>query len=295
MPLNTGLIPASRGPDSAETNPLPKVSSAQAWGALASRSGVMAPMDFPKATPVIREKQAAPQPGRRVRVDGTEEICVEDIMLIVPKASAPPARAKQPSPEARAYGAADSPKGTQDEELGDGDIVVEHAPPVQEEFRPPAFSVHATQEILADDVLEVAEAHRDEIPSTVPWTVDAGDDLEFPNPPQYSGPYQAVSPRITSYSATQVFRRRSANLKVVVGSLSLAAAVVLVAGVARLAPTSNAEGPVGISVRAPKRLDSAVRSGTLAYGAAPHVREGVAISIDALPEARSFHARRWRR
>lgn len=260
--------------DSAETNPLPKVSSARAWEALS----------FPKAAPVIREKQVAPAPVRRVRADGTEEICVEDIMVIVPKASAP-ARKKQPSSE----------------ELSDADIVVEVQAP---EFRPPAYSINATQEVLVDDVLEVANAplppqpepHRDEIPSTVPWTVDAGDDLEFPTPPKYTGSYPAVGGRrITNYSATQVFRRRSVNVKVVVASLSLAASVVLVGGLARIAPASGSDGPVGISVRAPKKLDTSVRAGTLAYGTAPKVDEGEAISIDSLPTVPRRYARRWHR
>ena len=270
--------------DSAETNPLPKVSSARAWDALS----------FPKATPVIREKQVAPTPVRRVRADGTEEICVEDIMVIVPKASAP-ARKKQPSSE----------------ELSDADIVVVAAPlegadvEVQApEFRRPAYSINATQEVLVDDVLEVADAplppppepHRDEIPSTVPWTVDAGDDLEFPTPPKYTGSYPAVGGRrITSYSATQVFRRRSLNVKVVVASVSLAASVVLVGGLARIAPASGSEGPVGISVRAPKKLDDSVRAGTLAYGTAPKLDEGEAVSIDSLPTAPRRYARRWHR
>lgn len=257
--------------DSAETNPLPKVSSAHAWDALA----------FPKATPVIREKTPAPRPAHRLRADGTQEICAEDIMVIVPKASAPAPRPKLPSSE----------------ELGDADIVVEVQAP---EFRPPAYSINATQEILADDVIDVAAAplppeppaHRDEIPSTVPWTLDAGDDLEFPSPPQWSSSYPAVKPRITNYSATQVFRRRSVNVVVVVSSMVLAAMVVLVAGLARLAPSSAAaDGPVGISVHAPKTLDSSIRTGRLAYGTAPRIQEGAAISIDSLP--RVAH-RRWR-
>ncbi|HEY1959371.1 MAG TPA: hypothetical protein VGH28_27360 [Polyangiaceae bacterium] len=265
--------------ESAETNPLPKVSSARAWEALS----------FPKASPVIRDKAVAPVPIRRLRADGTEEICVEDIMVIVPKATAPKPRAKQPSSE----------------EIGDADIVVEVAAP---EFRRPAYSINATQEVLADDVMEVAEAplppqpvHRDEIPSTVPWTVDAGDDLEFPTPPQYTGSYPGMNagttgPRITNYSATQVFRRRNLNVKVVVGSLSLAASVMLVAAVARLAPTSNGDGPVGISVHAPKTLDTSVRAVTLAYGTAPKIDEGQAISIDSLPSVPHHrYARRWHR
>jgi hypothetical protein len=276
--------PTSNPSESADTNPLPKVSSAKAWTALS----------FPKVPPVIREKPTAPRPPRRVRADGTEEICAEDIMVIVPKASPPrpgPARAKQPSSE----------------ELGDADIVVEHAAPQPEQFRPPAYSIHATQEILADDVIEVTSAavndavqevapHRDEIPSTLPWTIDAGDDLEFPTPPQYSGPYAQVSQRITNYSATQVFRRRSTNVKVVIASVSLAAAVVLVSGIARLAriaPAAGESGPVGISLHAPKPLDSTVRGSLLAYGTAPHVRETVAVSIDALPTVP--HRRVWRR
>jgi hypothetical protein len=295
--------PLVNPPDSAETNPLPKVSSARAWTSLVS-AGARAPMGFPKATPVIREKAAAPVPPRRIRADGTQEICAEDIMLIVPSpgpalslrgATVPPPRAKLPSSE----------------ELGDGDIVVEVAAPEPEDFRPPAYSIHATQEILADDVLEVAEAplppppappppHRDEIPSTLPWTVDAADDLDFPTPPKYSGPYPAVGPRITNFSATQVFRRRSINLKVVVVSMTLAAGVVLVSGISRLAQGSGSSadtsGPIGIAMHAPKSLDTTIRTGTLAFGFAPHVEETTAVSIDALPEVRPHRTwRRWRR
>jgi hypothetical protein len=269
--------PLVNPPDSAETNPLPKVSSARAWTSLVS-AGPRTPMGFPKATPVIREKVAAPVPPHRVRADGTQEICAEDIMLIVPKATVPPPRTKLPSSE----------------ELGDGDIVVEVAAPEREDFRPPAYSIHATQEILADDVLEVAEAplppppappppHRDEIPSTLPWTVDAADDLDFPTPPKYSGPYPAVRPRITDFSATQVFRRRSINLKVVVVSMTLAAGVVLVSGISRLAQGSGSS-------------HTTIRTGTLAFGVAPHVEETTAVSIDALPEVHPHRTwRRWRR
>jgi hypothetical protein len=277
--------------DSAETNPLPHVSSARAWNAIGSSEATNKLVTLPKAAkaaPVIREKVTSP---RRVRADGTQEICVEDIMLIVPKAVAP--RPRLPSSEA----------------LDDGDIIVEHEepkqlfrPPPPEEFRPPAFSVHATQEVLVEDVLEVADKplppappasaappHREEIPSTVPppWTIDAADDLEFPTPPQYSGPYPAaVGPRITNFSPTQVYRRRSANVKIVIGSLSLAASLVIIAGLARFAPTAgNTDGPVGIAVHAPKKLDKTVRARVLAYGNAPRVQQGETISIDSLPQS----------
>jgi hypothetical protein len=202
------------------------------------------------------------------------------------------------------------------EELDDADleIEVEHAAPVSQapEFRPPAFSVHATQEVLADDVIEVANAlpppppmpyfapaAQQERPSSIPppWTVDANApadlaEFEFPTPPQYSGQHPAISARITAFSATQVFRRRSTNMKVVIASVSLAASVVLIAGIARLAPSSafasSGDGPVGISVHAPKKLDSAVRGRTLAYGRATHVTQEVAaISIDSLPLSHS--------
>ncbi len=278
--------------DSAETNPLPHVSSARAWSAIGSvdTSATNKLVTLPKGVPVIREKVTSP---RRVRADGTEEICVEDIMLIVPKAAAPRLfRPALPSSEA----------------LDDGDIIVEHEepkqlfrPPPPEEFRPPAFSVHATQEVLVEDVLEVADKplppapppHREEIPSTVPppWTVDAGDDLEFPTPPQYSGPYPAaVGPRITNFSPTQVYRRRSANVKIVIGSLSLAASLVFIAGIARLAPTAgNTDGPVGISIHAPKKLDTTIRARVLAYGSAARIQQGETISIDSLPQAHHRH------
>jgi len=263
--------------DSAETNPLPHVSSARAWTAIASPTKS-------KSQPVIREKIAPHRSlARRVRADGTEEICADDIMLIVP---ADPARPKQPSSE----------------ELADADIVVEHEPPKAEPFRPPAWSVNVTQEILAEDVLAVAAAPlpppppvqiiREERPSTIPppWTVDNHvDDLEFPNPPQYSGQYAAISsgPRITTFSATQVFRRRSANVKIVIASLSAAAAVVFIAGLARFVPTAGAsDGPVGIAVHAPKKLDKSVRGRVLAYGNAPRIHEAETISIDALPHSR---------
>ncbi len=230
-PESTGKL------DSAETNPLPHVSSAHAWTTM--QKPVSRPLiTLPKAAPVIREKLTSP---RRMRADGTQEICADDIMLIVPK---------QPSSD----------------EIIEDDILVEVTEPAP--FRTPTFSVHATQEILSDDVLEVQHvanqiAHqKDERPSTVPpaWTVDTGDDLEFPTPPKYSGQYPAYStgPRITNFSATQVFRRRSVNTKIVVASLAAAVAVVTIAGLARFAPQSqswaSAEGPVGISVHAPKKL-----------------------------------------
>lgn len=262
----TSRVSESNTTDSADTNPLPQVSSARAWTSIS----------FPKAAPVIREKATAPTVPHRLRADGTQEIRAEDILVIVPR---------MPSSE----------------ELDDADIVVEEAAP---EFRPPAYSIHATQEILADDVIEVTaaavreapvESHRDEIPSTLPWTVDAPDDLEFPTPPQYSGPYPAAPrPRITNFSATQVFRRRSVNLAVVVVSMTLAAGVVLISGIARFAQgTTTADGPIGISAHAPKALDTSVRPGTLAYGTAPHVRETVAVSIDALPAVPQRHV--WHR
>ncbi len=256
--------PLPRSPESSarleteETNPLPNVSSAKAWTAIS----------FPKAAPIIREKVTAPRPPHRIRADGTEEICVEDILVIVPRM-----KDKQPSSD----------------ELGDEDIVVDVAeaePEQQEEFRPPAYSVHATQEILADDVLAVSDAPvtQDDRPSTVPWTIDANplDEFEFPTPPQMSGPYGAVR-RITNYSATQVFRRRNNNVKVVAASVGLALSVMMIAGIARMAPSTGSDGPVGIAMRAPKKLDKAVRGRVLAYGTAARIDSGVTISIDSLP------------
>jgi len=212
-------------------------------------------------------------------------------MVIVPRP-----KDRQPAPALRAEAAS--------EELGDDDIVddgsvaaapeattaeipIEHAPPAPrapEPFRAPAYSVHATQEILADDVLDVQLA-QDERPSTVPWTVDNPlDEFEFPQAPQHSGAYGAVR-RITNYSATQVFRRRNLNVKVVAASVGLALSLVVVAGIARFAPTNGAaaEGPVGIAMRAPKKLDKAVRGRTLAYGTARHLDSAITISIDSLP------------
>jgi hypothetical protein len=235
---------------------------------------------LPKAAPVIREKLAPTT--HRVRADGTQEICADDIMLIVPR---------QPSAD----------------EIAADDILVEVTEPAP--FRTPTFSVHATQEILSDDVLEVQHvanqlAHqivqqKEERPSTVPpaWTVDTGDDLEFPTPPKYSGQYPAYStgPRLTNFSATQVFRRRSANVKIVVASLAAAVAVVTIAGLARLsAPTSSAaDGPVGISIHAPKKLVKSSTGKMLAYGKAPRLQEADVVSIDALPTV--AHARYRRR
>jgi hypothetical protein len=271
-PESTGKL------DSAETNPLPHVSSAHAWAS--SSPSVSRPIiTLPKAAPVIREKLAPTT--HRVRADGTQEICADDIMLIVPK---------QPSAD----------------EIDVGDILVEVTEPAP--FRTPTFSVHATQEILSDDVLEVQHvanqlAHqivqqKEERPSTVPpaWTVDTGDDLEFPTPPKYSGPYPAYStgPRLTNFSATQVFRRRSANVKIVVASLAAAIAVVTIAGLARLSPTSSAaEGPVGISMHAPKKLVKSSTGKMLAYGKGPRLQEADVVSIDALPTV--AHARYRRR
>ena len=176
-------------------------------------------------------------------------------------------------------------------------------------FRVPAYSVHVTQEILGEDVLEVQhvanqlaqqQQQQDERPSTIPppWTVDTGDDLEFPTPPKYSGQYPAYAsgPRITTFSATQVFRRRSVNVKIVVASLAAALTVVTIAGLARLAPAaqfgSASDGPIGIAVHAPKKLDKAVRTKTLAYGKAPRLQEAEVVSIDALPSVPAFHYRR---
>ena len=104
-----------------------------------------------------------------------------------------------------------------------------------------------------------------------------------PSPSQMSGSYRAVR-RITNYSATQIFRRRSANVKVVAASVGVALSLVVVAAVARLAPAASSEGPVGIAVHAPKRLDKTVRARTLAYGTAAHLDNAPSrISIDALP------------
>jgi hypothetical protein len=202
----------------------------------------------------------------RVRADGTQEICVEDILVIVPRA----ARQREPSSD----------------EIADDDIVSSQKTGPAEDFRPPAYSVHATQEIFADDVLDVMDAAQkpDDRPSTMPWTVDASplDEFEFPAPPQMSGAYGAVR-RITTYSATQVFRRRSNNLKVVVASVGLALSLVIVAGIARVAPANGAEGPVGIATRAPKQLDNSVRGRLLAYGTGPRFESVATISVDALP------------
>ena len=227
---------------------------------------------LPKSSPVIKEKLVPP---RRVRVDGTEEICADDIMVIVPK--------KQPSAD----------------EIAENDILVEVTEPSP--FRAPAYSVHATQEILGEDVLEVqhvANQMRDERPSTIPppWTVDTGDDLEFPTPPKYSGQYPAYAsgPRITNFSATQVFARRSANVKIVIASLAAALTVVTIAGLARFAPTASASGgPVGIAVHAPKKLVKSSTGKMLAYGKAPRLQEAEVVSIDALPTvpAHRYHRR----
>jgi hypothetical protein len=272
---------------SAETNPLPHVSSAKAWTAI-SKPPSRPLITLPKAAPIIKEKLTPP---RRVRADGTQEICADDIMVIVPQLAGP---TKQPSAD----------------EIAEDDILVEVTEPAP--FRAPAYSVHATQEILGEDVLEVQHvanqlAHqpvvmqqKDERPSTVPppWTVDTGDDLEFPTPPKYSGQYPAYStgPRITNFSATQVFRRRSANVKIVVGSLAAALAVVTIAGLARFAPSSafaaSSDGPVGIAMHAPKKLDKSVRAKALAYGKAPKMQEAEVVSIDALPTVPTHHYRR---
>lgn len=235
---------------------------------------------LPKSAPVIKEKLVPP---RRIRADGTEEICADDIMVIVPK---------QPSAD----------------EIAEDDILVEVTEPAP--FRAPAYSVHATQEILGEDVLEVQHvanqiAHqvaqqKEERPSTIPppWTVDTGDDLEFPTPPKYSGQYPAYStgPRITNFSATQVFARRSANVKIVIASLAAAVTVVTIGGLARLsqlgAPAlSAADGPVGISVHAPKKLIKSSNNKMLAYGKAPRLQEADVVSIDALPSIPTFRHR----
>jgi len=234
---------------------------------------------LPKAAPVIKEKLTAP---RRVRADGTEEILADDIMLIVPKTKMPSA-----------------------DEIIETDILVEMSEPAP--FRAPAYSVHATQEILAEDVVEVqhvanqiaAQMKKEERPSTVPppWVVDTGDDLEFPGPPKYSGQYAAYTsgPKLTAFSSTQIFRRRNANLKIVVASLAAAVTVVTIAGVARFAPNlqagSTADGPVGIAVHSPKKLDKGVRTKLLAYGKAPRLQEADVVSIDALPSVPAFQRR----
>jgi hypothetical protein len=266
----------------AETNPLPH---ARAWSAIT----------LPKAAPVIREKDLTPVPVRRLRPDGTEEIRVEDIVVIVPKHTA-----------------------SGEEELSDADLVedepeleVEVAPPEPEPFRPATVSVHATQEILADDVLAVQDVvQREERPSTMPWVVDTAPPQPLhedahehaffgspsqltPSPSQMSGSYRAVR-RITNYSATQIFRRRSANVKVVAASVGVALSLVVVAAVARLAPAASSEGPVGIAVHAPKRLDKTVRARTLAYGTAAHLDNALTVSIDSLPSTPPARHRRWR-
>jgi hypothetical protein len=256
------------------------VSSARAWTNL-QKPPSRPLITLPKSSPVIKEKLTPP---RRLRADGTEEICAEDIMVIVPKI-------KQPSAD----------------EIAEDDILVEVTEPAP--FRAPAYSVHATQEILGEDVLEVQHvanqiAHhmqqiKEERPSTIPppWTVDTGDDLEFPTPPKYSGQYPAYStgPRITNFSATQVFRRRDANLKIVVASLAAAVAVVTIAGIARFAPSSSAsavDGPIGISVHTPKKLVKSSSGKMLAYGKAPRLQEADVVSIDALPMVATHHYRR---
>lgn len=236
----------------AETNPLPQ-SSARAW-------------TFPRVIPVIREKEPTPVVAaqRRIRVDGTEEIMVEDIVVIVPPKHQP-------------------------EELADEDLVVEAEP---EPFRTPTVSVHATQEVLVDDVLAVEElpAQREERPSYMPWTVNAPvpveDDLAFP--PSLEMPTSGLTGafrRITNYSATQVFRRRSANVKVVAAAVGVAASLMIFAGVARMGSAST-DGPVGIAVHSPKKLDKTIRARSLEYGKAARLDTGLTVDIDALPTAR---------
>jgi hypothetical protein len=215
---------------------------------------------------MIRDKDLTPLPV------GAEEIRAEDIVVIVP-------------PHAQAS-----------EELCDADIIVDEPEP----FRPPSVSVHATQEVLVDDVLAVEDLPRDERPSTMPWSIDAGpadggvDEFAFPEPPHpsmMSGSHRAIR-RITSFSATQIFRRRSMNVKVVAASVGVALSLVILAGVARLAPASSSTGgPVGISTHAPKKLDKTVRGRLLAYGTASALDGIVTVSVDSLPPTPRY----WRR
>ena len=340
---NASVARAPRAPestgklDSAETNPLPQVSSAKAWTSLeadAKRASRPSFPMLPKATPIIRDK--APTPSRYIRADGTEEIRASDIMIVVPKASAPKARPGAPlRPQANSTGEIDAGDILSAEPAGE-DIHVEVEAPV---FRPPAFSIHATQEILADDVLEVQAAAaqlpapapapqqfvlrlptslaqpqpqpraqpqlqaqpqpagREEAPSAPPppWTIDANPLAEFEFPtqtPVMSGPYQALSsgPRLTNFSATEVFRRRSHGMKLVVASVTFAAAVMAVAGVARVAPSLGSDGPVGIAMHTPKSLDRSVRTRDRIVGFSSRTADTVTVSIDDLAPA--VHHRR---
>ncbi|HSQ61720.1 MAG TPA: hypothetical protein VLM85_00840 [Polyangiaceae bacterium] len=322
-PESTGKL------DSAETNPLPHVSSAKAWTSLEADAKRASRPSFPllpKATPIIRDK--APTPARYIRADGTEEIRASDIMIVVPKATAPTARRAAPlRPRANSTGEIDAGDILSAEPAAE-DIQVEVEAPV---FRPPAFSIHATQEILADDVLEVQAAAaqlpapavapqqfllqlpaslaapqpqaqpqpggREEAPSAPPppWTIDSGaaDEFEFPTQlPVMSGPYSALSsgPRLTSFSATEVFRRRSHGMKLVVASVTFAAAVMAVAGVAKVSPSLGSDGPVGIELHKPMSLDRSVRTRDRIVGFSSRTAaDTVTVSIDDLAPVHRRH------
>ena len=317
-PESTGKL------DSAETNPLPHVSSAKAWTSLEAEAKRASRPSFPvlpKATPIIRDK--APTPARYIRADGTEEIRASDIMIVVPKATAPTARRAAPlRPRANSTGEIDAGDILSAEPVAE-DIEVEVEAPV---FRAPAFSIHATQEILADDVLEVQAAAaqlpapaaaapqqfvlqlppslaapppqaqpqlqpggREEAPSAPPppWTIDSSgaDEFEFPTQlPAMSGPYPALSsgPRLTNFSATEVFRRRNQGMKVVVASVTFAAAVMAVAGVAKVSPSLGSDGPVGIELHKPMSLDRSVRTRDRIVGFSSRTADTVTVSIDDL-------------
>ncbi len=335
-PESTGKL------DSAETNPLPQVSSAKAWTSLeadAKRASRPSFPVLPKATPIIRDK--APTPSRYIRADGTEEIRASDIMIVVPKASAPKVRpaAAPLRPQANSTGEIDAGDILSAEPVAE-EIQVEVEAPV---FRPPAFSIHATQEIMADDVLEVQAAAaqlpapaapppqqfvlrlpaslaqprpqpqtqaqpqpqpqlqaqpqpqpvgREEAPSAPPppWTIDANPLAEFDFPtqaPVMSGPFPAVSsgPRLTNFSATEVLRRRSHGMKLVVASVTFAAAVMAVAGVAKVSPSLASDGPVGIAMHTPKSLDRSVRTRDRIVGVSSRTPDAVTMSIDDLAPA----------
>ncbi len=111
------------------------------------------------------------------------------------------------------------------------------------------------------------------------------DEFEFPTQmPVMSGPYPALAsgPRLTNFSATEVFRRRSHGMKVVIASVTCAAALMAVAGAARLSPNMGNSGPIGISIHKPKALEKTLRTRDRITGFAPRSAAAVTVSIDDL-------------
>ncbi len=232
--------------------------------------------------------------------DTTGEIDAADILVAVPVARPPARRVSAPPPPA-------------------DEIVVEVGPV---EVRPPTFSINATQEILAEDVVEelalqqapnpfleqapfrpapYVAAPPSDMPSAPPppWTVDTLEEDLF-------APHLSIrDPQLTALSTMELIRRRSRGTLVVGAVVGAAVGVVLLAlGIKLLSGGSDtvsaASEPATTLVRDAKTREHLIYPPAVNVGhAVTPTRHAAArpaltidtsnvptVSIDSLPRAR---------